>query len=192
MVMLDAPAPRAASGTVTLDFQPKPAGASDPAIMFSSGARTASFMCDAGATSCRFGDQQSALFQTGTTAGILTFAARFGSMASDLKTVTILAEPVSLISAQGSRSVDRLEVRITGFDNARTAGPLAFTFLDAAGNPIAPGNIRVDAGAAFQQLYRTSGAGGAFPVTGDASQIAAFEASIANSEGVAASTRTKF
>ena len=79
MVNLDAAAPRAASGSVALDFQPAPAGASDPAIVFASGARTAAFACDAGATQCRFGDQQGAPFQTGTTAGVLMFTARLGT-----------------------------------------------------------------------------------------------------------------
>jgi hypothetical protein len=198
LVNLEAPAPRAASGSVTLDFQPAPAGASDPAIVFASGTPTAAFTCDAGSTQCRFGDQQGGLFQTGTTAGVLTFTARLGAAASDQKTVAILPAPVSVASAEGARLPGSLEVRVTGFDNARTAGPLAFTFFDAAGSPIAPGTIRADGGAAFQQLYKTSDAGGTFllravfPVTGDVSQIASFEAGISNSEGATVSPRTRF
>lgn len=198
IVNLDAPAPRAGSGSVTLDFEPGPPGALDPAIEFASGARIAAFICDAGATQCRFGDQPSALFQTGTTAGVLTFTARLGAAAPDQKTVTILPQPVSVASAQGSRLPDSLEVRITGYDNARTAGPLTFTFFNANGNSIPPGTIRADAGVAFQQLYQTSDAGGAFlvcavfPVTGDTAQIASFEASISNSEGATVSARAKF
>ena len=63
---------------------------------------------------------------------------------------------------------------------------------------IAPGAIKSDAADAFQQLYRTSDAGGAFrlravfPLTGDASQVAAFEAAINNSEGATTAARTKF
>jgi hypothetical protein len=198
MVALDTPAPRAASGTVTLDFQPAPAAAADPAIVFGTGTRMAAFACDSGATQCRFAGQPGALFQTGTTAGVLTFTAHLGAAASDQKTVTILPAPVSVENALGSRLPGSLEVRITGFDNARTAGPLAFTFFDAAGSPIAPGTLRADAGGAFQQLYKTSDAGGTFllravfPVTGDVSQIASFEASIGNSEGATVSARTKF
>jgi hypothetical protein len=198
LVNLEAPAPRAASGSVTLDFQPAPAGASDPAIVFASGTPTAAFTCDAGSTQCRFGDQQGGLFQTGTTAGVLTLTARLGAVVSDQKKVTILPAPVSVANAQGARLSGSLEVRVTGFDNARTAGPLAFTFFDTAGSPIAPGPIRADGGAAFQQLYKTSAAGGAFllravfPVTGDVSQIASFEASISNSEGATVSARTRF
>ena len=198
MVNLDAAASRAVTGSVALDFQPAPAGASDPAIVFASGARTAAFACDAGATQCRFSGQQDALFQTGTTAGVLTFTARFGTAISDQKTIPILPAPVGMANTQGSRLPDSLEVRIAGFDNARTAGLLAFTFFNAAGSPIFPGTLRTDAGAAFQQLYKTSDAGGAFllravfPVTGDPSQVASFEASISNSEGTTVSARTQF
>ena len=198
MVTLDAPAPRTAGGSVTLDFQPAPTGASDPAIVFASGTRTAAFACDAGAAQCHFGDQQGALFQTGTTAGVLTFTAQIGGVASDQKTVTILRAPASVANAQGLRLPDSLELRITGFDNARTAGPLVFTFFNAAGNPIPPGTIRADASDAFQQLYKTSDAGGTFllravfPVTGDALQIVSFEAGIGNSEGVTVSARIRF
>ena len=197
MVVLDAPAPRAAGGNVTLDFQPGPAGASDPAIIFSSGTRTAGFTCDPGETVCRFGGQQNALFQTGTTTGVLTFTARLGGVSSQT-TVKIPPAVVGISNAQGARFASTIEVSVTGFDNTRTAGPLAFTFFDRAGVAIPPGTIRADAAGIFQRFYQDSDAGGAFvlravfPVSGDLSRIAAFAATIGNSEGAATTPLTQF
>jgi hypothetical protein len=89
-------------------------------------------------------------------------------------------------------------VLVTGCDNTRTAGPLAFTFFDAAGNTVAPGAIHTDATANFASYFQNSGLGGVFlltalfPVTGDPSQISAFQVQIGNSAGTAQSARTAF
>jgi len=96
------------------------------------------------------------------------------------------------------RSAAALQVRVTGFDNTRTAGPLTFTFFDAAGNAVAPGAIRTDATASFASYFQNSGLGGSFlltavfPVTGDPSQVGAFQVQIANSVGTVPTARTAF
>jgi hypothetical protein len=85
-----------------------------------------------------------------------------------------------------------------GFDNTRTAGPLTFTFFDLAGNAVAPGAIRADATASFASYFQSSGLGGVFllravfPVTGDPSQVGAFQAQIGNSAGTAPTARIVF
>ena len=99
---------------------------------------TAAFTFSPGDTECDFGNPAGALFQTGTTAGVLTFTAHLGGVSSQT-TVAIAPAPVSVSGAQGARSAGSLEVLLTGFDNTRTAGSLAFTFFDAAGNAIPPG-----------------------------------------------------
>ena len=197
LVKFDAPALRSGTGTLTLDFSPQPANAVDRTIVFSSGTRTLVFTFDAGDIQCRFAGASAASFQSGTTAGVLTFTARIGG-ASAQATLTIAPAAVRLSVAHGLRAADSLEVRITGFDNARTTGPLTFTFFDTAGSPITPGTIRTEAGDMFQQFYQTSDIGGVFllravfPVTGDVSRIAAFEASIGNSAGTTLIPRTTF
>ena len=96
------------------------------------------------------------------------------------------------------RTAGGLEIRITGFDNTRSLGALAFTFYDAAGNPIAPGAIRTDAAADFASYFAGSDLGGVFllravfPVTGDASGVASCEATLTNSAGSAKTQRTFF
>ena len=196
-VTFEAPAPRGGNGTLTLDFHPALAGTADAAIAFAAGGRTTAFTFARGDTQARFGTESAALFQTGTTAGVLAVTAALGN-ASDQAAVTIAPALVGISAAQGTRSTASLEVQVTGFDNTRTAGPLAFTFFDATGTPIAPGTIRADASATFRQFYQTSDIGGnfllraVFPVTGDTGQVAAFEMSITNSAGAATSARTQF
>ena len=196
-VTLDATSRTSGSGTLTLDFQPGPGAADDAAIVFASGGRTATFTVAPGDTQGHFGDQLTAPFQTGTTTGALVFTVRLGGVTGQ-QTVTILSASVGIALVQGVRSAAGVEVRVTGFDNTRTAGPLTFTFFDAAGNAVAPGAIHADATPGFASYFQNSGLGGvflltaAFPVTGNPSQVGAFQVQIANSAGTAQTARTVF
>jgi hypothetical protein len=187
IVRFDAPAQTSGTGTATLDFR----GPTDAAIAFAAGGRSVTFPIAPG-------DLQAVLpFQTGTSAGVLTFTAQIGG-ASDQQSVTIAAVPPGIATAQGVRSAGAVEIRITGFDNTRSLGALSFTFYDAAGNPIAPGAIRTDAAADFAKYFAGSDLGGVFllravfPVTGDAALVASCEATLANSAGSAKTQRTSF
>ena len=187
IVRFDAPAQTSGTGTATLDFR----GPTDAAIAFASGGRSVTYPIAPG-------DLQAVLpFQTGTTAGVLTFTAQIGG-SIDQQSVTIAAVPPGISATQAVRFASALEIRITGFDNTRSLGALSFTFYDAAGNPIAPGAIRSDAAADFAQYFAASGLGGVFllravfPVTGDAALVASCEATLANSAGSAKTQRTSF
>jgi hypothetical protein len=196
-VTLDAASKTSGSGTLTLDFQPASGLPDDAAIVFASGGRTANFTVSPGDTQGHFGDQLTTLFQTGTTAGTLTFTAALGGVTAE-QAITILPATVGITSVQGVRSATGVEVQVTGFDNTRTAGLLTFTFFDAAGSTIAPGAITADATASFANYFQNSGLGGVFlltavfPVTGDPSQVSAFQAQIADSAGTAQTARTTF
>ena len=91
-----------------------------------------------------------------------------------------------------------VEVRIIGFDNVRSAGPLSFTFYDRAGVAIPPGGIRADGSADFGKYFQQSDSGGsfllkaAFPVSGDVSLVDAVEVELTNSQGSTRSFRAKF
>ena len=83
-----------------------------------------------------------------------------------------------------------------GFDNTRSAGALTFSFFDAGGNAlVAP--IQANGSSDFAAYFQNS-AGGAFelkavfPVAGDISQIASFQAVVTNSAGNATTARTNF
>ena len=187
IVRFDAPAQSRGTGTATLDFQ----GASDSTIVFASGGRSTTFAIAPG-------DVQAALpFQTGTTAGVLTFTAQVGA-ASDRQSVTIAAAAPVISTVQAVRSAGAVEIQVTGFDNTRTLGALSFTFYDAAGNPLSSGAIRTDAAADFTRYFAASDLGGVFllravfPVTGDATLVASCDATLANSAGSAKTQRTYF
>jgi len=196
-VTLDAASMTSGSGTLTLAFQPASGLTDDTAIVFVSGGRTAAFTVSPGDTQGHFGAQLTAPFQTGTTAGALVFTVQLGGVTAQ-QTITILPASVGITSVQGVRSATGVQVQVTGFDNTRTAGLIAFTFFDTAGNTIAPGAISANATASFASYFQNSGLGGVFlltavfPVTGDPSQIGAFQVQIANSVGTAQTARTAF
>jgi hypothetical protein len=187
IVRFDAPAQTTGTGTATLDFR----GPADSAIAFAAGGRSVVFPIAPG-------DLQAVLpFQTGTSAGVLTFTVQIGGD-SGQQSVTIAAAPPGIRTAQAVRSAGTLAVSITGFDNTRSLGALSFTFYGADGNPIAPGAIRTDATADFAQYFAGTGLGGVFllravfPVTGDAALVASCEATLANSAGSTKTQRTSF
>jgi hypothetical protein len=196
-VQLDTAARTTGSGTLTLDFQPLPKGATDGAIQLGTVGRSLPFTVGTGDTQVSFGDLTAVAFQTGTTAGTLTFTVELGG-ATDRKSITIDPAPVNIASATGTRGTGSIELKIAGFDNTRTAGPVTYTFFDAAGSPIPPGAIQVDNTADFAAYFATSDTAGAFglravfPVTGDLTRIAAFEMQITNAAGTAKSGRQNF
>ena len=195
-VGFDAPAQTSGTGVLTLDFQPLAQGATDPAIQLGIAGRSISFPVAAGDSQANFGGQATVNFQTGTTAGKLVFTASLGG-ATDQKSVVIPAAPVSIAAASGKRGAGSLELDITGYDNTRSIGTVVYTFYDAAGNALgAP--IQVDNTADFAAFFASSNDGGnfllraVFPVSGDASRIAAFEVQLTNSAGMADTGRVKF
>jgi hypothetical protein len=196
-VNLSAPAQTAATGTVTLMFVPQAsiAGAADPGIAFATGGQSAAFNVFIGQKQGVFGSADSIPFQTGTTAGALTVTVELGSNTVE-QSINILPAVVGVTAAQGVRSASSVEVDVTGFDNTRTAGALSFTFFDATGNPIgAP--IQANGGGDFAAYFQNSAGGtfelkAVFPVAGDTSQIASFQAMVTNSAGNSTTARTNF
>jgi hypothetical protein len=189
-VRFDAPAQSSGTGTVTLAFQAT-AQLTDPTIVFASGGRTATFAVSPG-------DTQAAIpFQTGTTAGTLTFTVQLGA-ATDRQSLTIPPAVAGVTAVQGLRASGSIEVRVTGFDNTRSLGQLAFTFYDPSGAAIAPGAVRTDSSQDFAAFFQTSDAGGVFllravfPVTGNVSGIASFDVALTNSAGTAKTSLTLF
>ena len=190
-VRFDAPAESAGTGTVSLAFQPVAQGAADPAMVFASGGTTANFTVAPGDTQASFP------FQTGTTAGTITFTVQLGG-ATDRQSVTIAPAAAGITALQGVRGNGSITVQVTGFDNTRSLGQLAFTFYDPSGNAIAPGAIRTDASQTFAGFFQGSDDGGAFllravfPVTGNDNGIASLDVALTNSAGTAKASLTLF
>jgi len=116
---------------------------------------------------------------------------------TDQQTIVILPAAVGVAAAQAARGAGTIEVDVAGFDNTRTAGTVTFTFFDSNGNTIAPGAIRTDSAAAFAGYFQNSTGGtfllkAVFPITGDATQITAFEADLSNVTGTTKGAKTIF
>jgi hypothetical protein len=104
--------------------------------------------------------------------------------------------PVAISDNKASRTSGSQTIQLTGFDNTRTAGPLAFTFYDRTGSAIPPAPIADTAD--FQAFFQTSDLGGLFalaaifPVNGDTTQITAVEVQFRNAAGTSTTPRTNF
>ncbi len=199
-VAFDAPARASGAGQVEIKFQsgvePAP---DDPTVGFLPAlSRFARFTVEKGDLAARFGDRQEVVFQTGTTAGTLSFTASLGGRAEAPVTLAIPAALIGVDDAQAVRSGSSLEVQIRGFDNSRTARQLSFTFYDQSGGAVAPGAITAEVADAFKSYFKNSDLGGAFmlravfPVTGNAAGVAAVEVDLVNGAGAAHTGRLRF
>ena len=187
------------NGTLTLDFKPSMAGVTDdPAIQFLSGPkRAATIGIAVGESMARFGTQTDLAFQTGTTAGTITFTLKLPNDTQQI-TFAIAPAPVGFDTANGTRRVNDLDVSLIGFDNTHSASLLNFTFYDRGGKILLPGVLRVDVTPDFRRYFDASTTGGAFllratfPVTGDATQVGAVDVEMTNSAGIAKAQRITF
>jgi ASPM-SPD-2-Hydin domain-containing protein len=186
------------TGEVHIDIHANTANANaDGGIQFlSTGTRTATFNIKQGDTVGHFGSESSVAFQTGTTAGDIVFTVKLGE-ATEQSTLTIPPAIVGFDATQAQRTSAGLDLRVTGFDNTRTASKITFTCFDQKGTTLNPGAITVDISAAFQQFFASSDLGGVFalhafiPVIGSAAQVAAVEVKIVNAAGTAQTSRLR-
>ena len=179
------------TGTLTMGFQPNVTGVTDDAaIQFLSGPlRIATVTIAVGATSATIGGQSSMAFQTGTTAGTITFTLTLENNSPQQLSLTIPPAPINLDSATAVALLGSINVAFSGFDNTYSASQLAFTFYDITGKALPQGAIDVNATTLFQQYFSTTQVGGSFqvlatfPVTGNQAEIGFVTAQVANSLG---------
>ncbi|HEY3454590.1 MAG TPA: hypothetical protein VGK64_08305 [Bryobacteraceae bacterium] len=196
-IQFSAPAAIAGIGTLTMKFTPSVANvADDPAIAFlATNGRQLSIDLAAGSQTATYKGQSAIGFQTGTTAGTLTFTMEFVNTAPYSQSFTISPATVHITSATAVRQNPNLVVTINGYDNTYSTGQLSFTFYDLTGKVIAP--ITVNAATSFQQYFFTNNtAGGAFalqasfPVQGDVTQVGSVAIGLTNSLGPTNTTQT--
>ena len=190
-----------ATGTLRMEFRPLMASLpDDPGIRFTStGGRNMSVQIRAGDAQAWFGNQREAVFQTGTTAGTLTWTLEL-STHTETYTLQLLPSAPLLDTALAGRRTQDLDVTLNGFDNTRSITQALFTFYDTAGRPISPGTIRTDIRREFEQFFTGSTATGgvftmraSFPVSGgSAVQVASVEVEIVNSAGGTRTQRISF
>jgi hypothetical protein len=199
-VELASPASQAIKGGfITLAFTPKyPSVPDDKAISFvanslrilplsvAAGARTAVYTDNGG-------NAISALpFQTGTTAGTITFSVgSFVDTPTFTSQITIAPALITITSASSAtRSDPNLVVSLTGYDNTDSAGKLTFTFYDVSGNLIS--STPYDATSNFHNYFfgiENAAGGGAFtlqatfPVVGDVNKVGSVGVTLNNTMG---------
>jgi hypothetical protein len=188
-VRLDAASQATGTGQVEMDFTPRTPGSTDSGILFLSGGnRTATFSVNQGDSVGHFGSEDSAAFQTGTTAGDIVFKVTLGNSTAQT-TLTIAPAAIGLESTKAQRTSGGLDLLITAFDNMRSASKLTFKFYDQSGNLLSPGAMTVDSSSAFQQFFGSSDLGGVFslhaffPVTGNPNQVESVDVGMINSVG---------
>jgi hypothetical protein len=196
--------PVAATGYVNLAFKPSTAVvADDSAIVFlANGSRTIPFSVSVGATHALLNGLGSAAFQTGTTAGTVTFTVTTAAaMTGDPTTpFVIFGAPVMLDSPPNASKarLGWLDITIVGADNTYTTSLLSFSFFDTAGNAISSA-VNVDVALMFKTYYATVKAGGSsfralvsFPVTGSAAAIGSVTVTMTKAAGPASTGRLTF
>ena len=195
-VQLSSPAPVDEAFQLKMSFTPSVAdGTGDSAIQFLTGNPT-----NAAVTVAQGETASSTLsFQTGTTAGTITFTLTPPVGAPITQSFAIAPAIIGIDTATAVAESTQIILSITGFDNTHAGSKLQCTFYDGKGNPIAPGAITADATSAFAQYFAENGpAGGAFalrvayPVTGDVTQVASVSFQITNPAGATTAQTLQF
>lgn len=174
-VNLSAAAPYASTGTLTMAFTPSSsASAVDDALVFAAtGGTNLTISFAEGAQAGTYNDVSAFTFQTGTTAGTLTFTFTMEGISPVTQTFTLSPSVVQISTGNGQWLAPSLVVNLTGYDNSYSAGNMVFTFYDSNGNVLTQGAVTLNAAQTFQQYFTSeTGNGGAFalqanfPVTG--------------------------
>jgi hypothetical protein len=187
------------NGRLRIDFTPTSPGPDDTSVQFlATSNRAVPLEIRQGDTEARFGSLREAGFQTGTTAGTLRVIVEVGGFIEEAR-AAIAPAAVVLDTLKVTRMDNRqFEVQLSGFDNARTASAVAFTFFNRNGVVIQPGAIRTDVTGAFREFFGSSPLGGMFslralfPVNGDFSSIGGLEVELTNSMGTTRPPRATF
>jgi len=189
-------------GSLEIEFTPSQEGAGDdPAVQFlTTGTRSIPLTVTEDSAEALLGSAAEAVFQTGTTAGTITFIASLGAQKPQTARASVSMPPVPVVidSALARRTPSALEVGIAGYDNTQSGSTIMFRFLDTNGNTLSPGTILADVTNAFRSHFQQANAGGLFslvarfPVNGDTSQIGAVVVQFANSAGNSAEYRLGF
>jgi hypothetical protein len=189
------PCPALFAGYVNLAFTPGTNPATgDPAIVFLPGStRTLPLSLNANGTQISMNGQPSAVFQTGTTAGSLTFSVTTTGVQLSADPTTVVTIPPAAIAIQTAAASNQilgsLNVEVTAVDNTYTAGVMSFTFFDTSGKAIGSGAVNADFTSAFKTYFAGHESGGAFlmnvsfPVTGNQLDVGSVQVTLTNSAG---------
>jgi hypothetical protein len=184
--------PCAAAGNLNLAFKSTVTGVSgDSSIVFLQGSSPSlPFTVAANSTAVLIAGQPTAMFQTGTTAGMITFTVTGTPLAADPTTsITIPPAVISIdLSTASNQRAGELDLEVAGFDNTYSAGAMSFTFFSTTGAQIgAP--VTADFSSAFETYFSTQLAGSSFlmrvsfPIQGNQALVGTVQATLKNAAG---------
>ncbi|MGI9072077.1 MAG: choice-of-anchor D domain-containing protein [Bryobacteraceae bacterium] len=199
-IQLASPSPVIAIGELTMQFTSSVTNiADDPAAYFlATSGRNLQVSVAKGTQTATYNGQSALTFQTGTTAGTITFTVTFPDKAPFTKSFAIVPEQIRITSSKAIRQAPNLVLTFNGYDNTYSAGKLSFTFYDTNGHLISASPVTVNAASDFHQyFFGTNDAGGvfsmqaSFPVlNGDAAQVGSVGVTLTNSVGSTTLTQT--
>lgn len=190
-ISLPNPAACPASGNLNLQFTPVAGLPQDLSVGFLTGnPNSLPFAIAAGSSSATIGGQPLATFQTGTTAGNISFSlSGIPVVNTPTLSVTVPAAPVTIeMAAASDQTTGELNIEVVGFDNTYSTGQMSFSFADASGNPIGA-TIQANFDSQFNSYFAQQNAGSAFlinvsfPVQGNAAEVATVSVTMTNSAG---------
>ncbi len=169
-VSLGAPYPVDVVVTLILTFAPD-SGPDDPAILFSTGGRTARITIPAGSTNGSTGVG----VQTGSVAGLITITAQLQASSQDVtpnpaptSTIRIAASAPVMTTVTASRNASGFTVAIVGYVTDREVTQVIFTFNAAAGSSLQTTSLTIPVDPVFSQYFNSTTAtpfGGQFSFT---------------------------
>jgi hypothetical protein len=147
------PYPLALTGVLTLSTSSDLAN--DPAVQFSTGGRTVSFVIPANGTAANFAGQGPQLrLQTGTVASSITLTPSFATQSGGIDVTpaspatlqfAVAAAPPVLISVLAvNETANSFSLNVTGYSTTRTLTGLTLQFTPAAGISIGTSQITAD------------------------------------------------
>jgi hypothetical protein len=193
------PYPVALTVTFTLTFAPSVTPAvDDPAIQFSNGSRTLSFVVAANSVTV-----PPIQLQAGTIAGTITIPIQLTAggivvTPASLQPVVIVVPATipSITSASVTRSGDQLTVVMDGFSNTREVDQATFHFIAAPGAQLNTPDITLPVGTIFADWFTSAPSNPygstfsytqIFNVSGGASNVGSVQITLTNSIGISTS-----
>jgi hypothetical protein len=157
-VSLGTPYPVDVVATLTLTFAPD-SGPDDPAIVFSSGERTARITIPAGSTA----GATSVGVQTGSVAGLITIAAQLQASGQEVtpnpapkSTIRIAASAPVPTTVTATRNSAGFTVTIVGYVTDREVTQVIFTFNAAAGGNLQTTSLTIPADTLFSPYFNSA------------------------------------
>ena len=194
---LPAAYPCSASGIVSLSLTPASGTVDgDSTIVFLQGSvLSLPFTVAPNTTQISIEGQPGAAFNTGTTAGTLTFTVTKINQkiagGTPSASFPIAPAPIAIEAATASNQrLGDLDVQVIGFDNTYSAGAMSFTFFDANGKQIGS-PVSADFTEDFKNFFGGQHNGSSFlmrvsfPVQGEQAEVASVQAALTNSAGQA-------